>query len=196
MLGRFRRSFLIIACMMSMVSAIVAQTASTTVDDKFSFSTHKRYAGRENRLVTREHPDTNELMDLKIVRAVNQLLAGKDFIEVKDKPDFYLYYEGGGSSQATAGGQDRVNSRPLVSNDSTPTYGLGNGPAMAPSTWLKVSGRIVFHIIDADSRKPLWESIYTKKFHDPDKAMRNMDKEVNELVSKSFKNFPPKSPNP
>ena len=196
MLGLLRPSFLIIACMMSMVSAIVAQTVSTTVEDKFSFSTHKRYAWRENRLVTRQHPDTNELMDLKIVRAVNQLLAGKGFIEVKDKPDFYLYYDGGGSSQTAAGGQDRVNSRPLVSNDPTPTYGLGNGPAMAPSSWLKVSGHIVFHIVGADSRKPVWETNYSKKFHDPDKAMRNMDKEVKELVSKSFKDFPPKSPKP
>jgi hypothetical protein len=66
---------------------------------------------------------------------------------------------------------------------------------MAPSTWLKVSGRIVFHIIDSDTRNPVWQTTYTKTFRDPDKAMRNIDKEVRQLVAKSFKDFPPKSPN-
>jgi hypothetical protein len=64
---------------------------------------------------------------------------------------------------------------------------------MAPSTWLKVNGEIVFHMIDAESQKPVWETIYSKTFRDPDKALRNLDKEVNELVSRSFRDFPPKS---
>jgi hypothetical protein len=37
----------------------------------------------------------------------------------------------------------------------------------------------------------LWETKYNKTFRDPNKAIRNLDKEVSELVSKSFKNFPP-----
>jgi len=51
-----------------------------------------RYAGIESHLTTRQHPDTNELMDLKILKAVNQLLLAKGFVELKDKPDFYLHY--------------------------------------------------------------------------------------------------------
>lgn len=43
------------------------------------------------------------------------------------------------------------------------------------------------------SKKPVWETTYSKTFRDPDKAPRDMDKEVNELVAKSFKDFPPKS---
>lgn len=101
---------------------------------------------------------------------------------------------GGGDLQAGVGGQDRANST-LARNDRTPTYDLGNGPALAPSTWLKVSGQIAFHIIDAESRKTVWETIYKKTFRNPHKAMRNLDKEVNELVSKSFKDFPRKSRN-
>jgi len=67
---------------------------------------------------------------------------------------------------------------------------LGNGPALAPSTWLKVNGQIVFYITD-ESRKIIWETTYNKTFRDPNKAIRNLDKEVTELVSKSFKEFPP-----
>jgi hypothetical protein len=174
-------------------SSACAQKTSTTFDDKFSFAQHTRYAWRGNRLMTQQNPDTNELMDLKIVRAVNRILSERGFVETKDKPDFYIYYNGGGDMQISEGGQNLANSGPRTSGDPAPTYGLGNGPSMAPSTWLKVKGQIVFYIIDGISGKPVWETTYSKTFHDRDKALRNLDKEVNEIVTKSFKNFPPKS---
>src|SRR5258705_11969405 len=65
-----------------------APKTSTTFDEKFVFSQHMRYAWRENHLMTRQHPDTNELMDLKIGNAVNQLLFAKGFLEVKDSRIF------------------------------------------------------------------------------------------------------------
>jgi uncharacterized protein DUF4136 len=167
-----------------------AQKTSTKFDKSFDFSEHKRYAWGQNHLMTRQHPDTNEIMDLKIVKAVNQTLIARGFVEVKDKPDFYIYYDGGGDMQARAGGQERANSTPLTPGDRTPTYGLGNGPTLAPSTWLKVNGQIVFYIAD-ESKKIVWETTYSKTFRDPNKAIRNLDKEVGELVSKSFKEFPP-----
>jgi len=177
----------------SIPSCARAQKTSTAFDNKFSFAQHTRYAWRDNHLMTQQHPDTNELMDLKIVRAVNRILSERGFIETKDKPDFYIYYNGGGNMQLSEGGQNLANSGPRSSNDPTPTYGLGNGPAMAPSTWLKVNGQIVFYIVDGISGKPVWETTYSKTFHDRDKALRNLDKEVNEIVGKSFKSFPPKS---
>jgi len=70
MLRAFTVLFLIIADIAG-VPALLAQKISTTFDNKFSFSEHKRYAWRENRLVTRQHPDTNEVMDLKIIKTVN-----------------------------------------------------------------------------------------------------------------------------
>jgi hypothetical protein len=168
-----------------------SQSITPAVHVSLTFAQHTRYAWRGNRLMTQQNPDTNELMDLKIVRAVNQTLSARGFVEVNDKPDFYIYYNGGGDIQVSEGGQNLANSGPRTSSDVTPTYGLGNGPAMVPSTWLKVNGQIVFHILDAASGKPVWETTYSKTFHDRDKALRKLDKEVNELVSKSFKNFPP-----
>jgi hypothetical protein len=170
-----------------------AQKTSTSFDHQFSFSRHRCYAWRENRLVTQQHPDTNEMVNLKIVKEVNRILNARGFVEVKDKPDSYLYYDGGGDALAVIGGDARVNSTSISPNDRTLTYGLGNGPAMAPASWLKVNGQIVFHMMDATSRKTIWETVYSKTFRDPDKALRNFAKEVNELVSKSFKDFPPKS---
>lgn len=191
---RFSRwSFLALACAVLVALSASAQKTNTKFDEKYDFSQHKKYKWRENRLVTRQNPDTNEVMDLKIVKAVNQLLSSKGFVEVQDKPDFYIYYDGGGDTQFGAGGSTQAGSGPATSADISPNYGLGNGPALAPTAWLKVNGQIEFHLVDADSRKPVWETTYSKTFRDPDKALRDMDKEVNELVSKSFKDFPPKS---
>jgi hypothetical protein len=173
-------------------SSVFAQKVSSTSDPNFDFSKHKRYAWLENRLLTRQHPDTNEVMNLKIVKAVDRILTSRGFEKDNGKPDFYVNYDGGGESDLAAAPAARVNSGPVLSNDRTPTYGLGNGPTMAPSTWLKVNGQISFRITDAMSKKQVWSTTYAKTFRDPDKALRNMDKEVNELVTKSFKQFPPK----
>ena len=189
----FIQFLLFCTCTLPFVQFAAAQKVSTSFDDKYSFSDHKRYAWRENRLMTRQHPDTNEVMDLKIVKAVNQLLASKGFVEVKEKPDFYIFYDGGGNVQLGAGGVNQAGAGPTTSADVAPTYGLGNGPTLSPSTWMKVNGQIEFHLVDAGTKKPVWETTYSKNFRDPDKALKNMDKELNELVTKSFKNFPPKA---
>jgi Domain of unknown function (DUF4136) len=191
----FSLFFLFFTCVLFLGQSASAQKISTKLDDKYGFSEHKRYAWRENRLVTRQNPDTNEVMDLKIVRAVNRLLSAKGFVEVKDKPDFYIFYDGGGNVQLGGGGASQAGSGPTTSADIAPSYGLGNGPALSPTTWLKVNGQIEFHIVDAAAQKPVWETIYSKNFRDPDKALRDMDKEVNDMVTKSFKDFPPKAKN-
>jgi hypothetical protein len=184
----FQFSLLFLAMLTAPIA--LAQKTSTTFDKHFDVSGHKRYAWRQNRLMTRQHPDTNEIMDLNIVKGVNQTLVARGFVEVRDKPDFYISYDGGGDMHLSAGVQERAGSTPLSLSDRTPTYGLGNGPTLAPSTWLKVNGQIVFHIVD-ESGRVLWETTYNKTFRDPDKALRNLDKEVSELVSKAFKGFPP-----
>ena len=183
------------ACAVPVVPPASAQKTDTKFDHAYDFSQRKRYQWRENRLMTRQNPDTNELMDLKIVKAVNQFLASKGFVEVKEKPDFFLSYDGGGNSQVAAGGSTQTGSGPTTTADLSPNYGLGNGPTLAPTTWLKVNGQIVFHMVAADSLKTVWETTYSKTFRDPDKALKDLDKEVNELVSKSFKDFPPQARN-
>jgi len=177
---------------LSMVAVSRAQKISTNTDDTFNFAEHKKYMWRGNRLMTRQNPDTNQVLDLKIVKAVNRELAAKGFVEVKENPDFYIFYDGGGSSQLGAGGASQADEGPTTSADLSPGFGMGMGPAIAPTTWMKVDGQIVFHIVPPGTSKPVWLTTYRKNFRDPDKALKEMDKEVNELVKKSFQNFPPK----
>jgi len=189
-----RRGVLLVGmvCLLLMAAATRAQKISTKADDTFNFSEHKKYMWRGNRLMTRQNPDTNQVLDLKIVKAVNRELAAKGFVEVKENPDFYISYDGGGSSQLGAGGVSQADPGPSTTADQAPGFGLGNGPVIAPTTWMKVDGQIVFHIVPPGASKPVWETSYRKNFRDPDKALKEMDKEVNELVKKSFQDFPPK----
>jgi len=188
-----RQALVWLAFTVLMVVAVRAQKVSVNSDANYNFSEHKRYAWRDNRLQTRQNPDTNKVMDLKIVNSVNRLLASKGFTEVKENPDFYVHYDAGGNSNIGVGGADAINMSSGAPNDPTPTYGMGQGPMLTPSTWLITKGQIEFHMVDAKSKKAVWESTYQKTFRDPDKAMRNMDKEIDELVAKSFKEFPPKN---
>jgi Domain of unknown function (DUF4136) len=194
MKNRWARAFAALACtVLVAVATSVGQKIATKVDDSFNFVGHKKYMWRGNHLVTRQNPDTNEVLDLKIVKTVNRELAAKGFVEVKEKPDWYIYYDGGGNSQLAAGGASAADPGPSTTADLSPGFGLGNGPAIAPTTWMKVNGQIVFHIVAPGASKSVWETTYSKNFRDPDKALKDMDKEVNELVSKSFKDFPPKT---
>ena len=186
------RLFLILISVSTLLFSAAAQKVDTKSDNTYNFSEHKRYQWRQNKLFTRQNPDTNAVMDIKIVKAVNQDLAAKGFVEVKEKPDFYLYYNGGGNTQMGAGGATQAGSGPVTTAEIGPDYGIGDGPTLAPTTWMKVSGQIAFHLVDAASNKPIWVTTYSKTFRDPDKALRNMDKEVNELVTKTFRDFPPK----
>jgi hypothetical protein len=182
---------LVISLGMCLTPGARAQKATAEFDKNHDFSAYKKYKWRENRLVTRQNPDTNEVLDIKIVKAVNKNLAAKGFVEVADKPDFYIYYDGGGNSDFAAGGASKAGDGPTTSADVAPGYGLGNGPTLAPRQWLTVDGQIEFYIVSATTQKPVWESTYKKTFRDPNKALKNMDKEVDTLVDKVFKDFPP-----
>jgi Domain of unknown function (DUF4136) len=180
------------SCVMFLPPGARAQKATTEFDKNYDFSAHKKYKWRENRLMTRQNPDTNQVLDIKIVKAVNKNLAAKGYEEVADKPDFYIYYDGGGNSDFAAGGATRAGDGPTTSADVAPGYGLGNGPTLSPRQWLTVDGQIEFYIVSAATQKPVWESTYKKTFRDPNKALKNMDKEVDTLVEKVFNDFPPK----
>jgi hypothetical protein len=138
-------------CAVFVAQSASAQKVSTKLDDKYNFSEHKRYEWRENRLSTRQHPDTNQVMDLKI----NRLLAAKGFVEAKDKPDFCIFYDGGGNVQVGAGGASQAGSGPITAATIAPDYGLGNGPTLSRSPWMKVNRQIEFHVVDAAAHKPV-----------------------------------------
>ena len=188
-----RNWLVLVASLVFVAAAAYGQKVATKTSGGYDFAAHKKYMWKKNYLMTRQNPDTNEVLNLKIVKAVNQQLAAKGFVEVKENPDFYVYYDGGGNANIRSGGASDADPGPTTTADTNPGFGLTDGPPVSPNTWMKVNGQIEFYAVPAGSSKSAWEATCTKTFRDPDKALKDMDKEVNEWVSKSFKDFPPKA---
>jgi hypothetical protein len=164
-----------------------AQKVTTTVGDNFDFKTAKRYAWGQNHIITRQGKKNDALIDQKIVQDVNQALAAKGFIEDPANPDFYISYDAG-SSDLSVDVEGAQTGHPVVSTATIgPVYGIPQ------NVWYSVDGQVTFHMVDAKSKKPIWTAQATKKIRDPHKGMKDMPKQVEQIVSKAFKKFPPKA---
>jgi hypothetical protein len=183
------------------VRTSTAQKVKTDYVKDFNFTSLKRFAWRKNHLFTMRHPEDNELLDRKIMRAVSSELAAKGIVEDAANPDFYLFYHGGPGVEGI-----RTGASPPATWDSiqqpalTPGTGSGMWSAhgnlnagIAPSVWYSMQAQVVFYVEDAESKIVVWEGAVTKTWYDPQKARRKEDKEIKQIVGKSFKNFPPKS---
>jgi hypothetical protein len=69
----------------------------------------------------------------------------------------------------------------------------GPNVGFAPNVWYSVQGKFVFYALDSKSSTVIWQGTATKRWHDPQKARKNEDKEIKTIVSKSLKDFPPKN---
>jgi hypothetical protein len=178
-----------------------AQNIKTDYAKDYNFAALKRFTWRKNHLFTMRHPEDNEVLDRKIMRAVSSDLAAKGIVEDVTHPDFYLFYHGGPGDEGI-----RTGASPPATWDSiqapalTSTTGSGIWNAhgelnagLAPSVWYSMQGQIVFYAEDAKSKFVVWQGAATKTWHDPQKARKNEDKEIKQIVAKSFKNFPPKN---
>jgi Domain of unknown function (DUF4136) len=169
------------------VDASNAQKITTTADNSFDFAAAKHYAWKENHIITRQGKANDALIDKKIVEEVNRNLQAKGYSEDAAKPDFYISYDAG-SSDTTVAVEGGITQHPPV-NTATPlpVYGIPQ------NVWYSVDGILAFHMVDAKTGKPIWTAVAKKKIHDPHKGMKDMPKQIEQIVSKSFKKFPPKS---
>lgn len=166
----------------------------------YNFAALKRFAWRRNNLVTIRRPEDNKLLDLKIMRVVTEELAAKGIVEDSSNPDFYLFYHAGPGDEglqvaaAPPEGLDRLQPPDLSPTGSnTWNVGAGSTAGFAPNVWYSVQGKFIFYAMDCKSKVVIWEGTATKKWHDPQKARKNEDKEIKQVVSKSFRDFPPKN---
>jgi hypothetical protein len=172
-----------------------AQKITTDWLKGYTFAKLKRFAWKQNHLVTMRHPEDNKILDRKIMRVVTEELAAKGIVEDSANPDFCLFYHAGPGDEGLLAGATAP-----VGLEGVQPPGLGApdmvaGPnvGFAPNVWYSVQGKFSFYALDCKSNTVIWESTATKRWHDPQKARKNEDKEIKTIVSKSLKDFPPKS---
>ena len=180
-------------------SHAAAQTIKIDYAKGYEFGALKRFSWQENQLVTARHPEDNKVLDRKIMRAVNQQLAAKGIVEDTSHPDFYLFYHAGIGDEASQIGSSpsagETMQRPGANTAVPTTWGAGatSTAGFAPSDWYSLEGNVVFYAVDCKSKSVVWQGSATKKWNDVPKARKNEDREIKQIVEKSFKNFPPKS---
>ena len=163
-----------------------AQKVKTTSSGPFDFQNSKSYAWGKNHIITRQGKKNDQLIDQKIVEDVNRTLAAKGFKEDATQPDFLISYDAGSSDLAV----QVEGAYSPAQNASTATPDL-NYP-VTQNIWYSVNGQITFHVVDAKSQKEVWVAAVTKKIRDPNKGLKEMPKQVEQMVAKALERFPPK----
>lgn len=172
-----------------------AQKITTDSAKGYNFAGLKRFAWKKNHLLTMRNPEDNKLLDQKIMRAVTQELASKNIIEDSANPDFYLFYHAGPGDEGLLAGAAAPAGLESIQAPSPNGPDLVAGPnvGFAPNVWYSVQGQFVFYALDSKSNVVIWQGTATKRWHDPQKARKNEDKEIKNIVSKTLKEFPPKT---
>jgi hypothetical protein len=176
-----------------------AQSVKTDYAKGYDFTLLKRFAWKKNHLRTMRHPEDNQDLDRKIMRAVTEELAAKGIVEDPSNSEFYLFYHAGPGDQglqtgsSAPAGLDSIQPPDMSPPGSNMwNVGAGTNAGFTPSVWYSVHGKFVFYALDSKSKMVIWEGTATKKWNDPQKARTNEDKEIKQIVTKSFKDFPPK----
>ena len=167
--------------------SLAAQKVTTDFGNNFDFSTHKRYAWGKNHIVTRQGQKNDALIDQTIVRDVDSYLAQKGFIKDPANPDFIISYDAGAADTVADVEGFHAAPAPRLNEPQGPVVGIRQ------NVWYSVDGVVVFHLVDAKSNQTIWTSTAKKKIRDPHKGMKDMEKQVHQIVSKIFKSFPPQS---
>jgi Domain of unknown function (DUF4136) len=162
-----------------------AQKVTITDSKDFDFKNHRRYAWRPNHILTRQGHQNDQIIEQKIVRDVNQLLTAKGFIEDPSNPDFFVSCDAGAVQANTD-----VEAPPPEMSALAP---LNMYPGVRQNIWYSVDGEITFSLVDSKSNQAVWTAVATKKIRDPKKAMKDLDQQVQQFVSKAFNSFPPRA---
>jgi len=176
--------FMILAIIL-VAAGVAGQTVKTDVDPSRDFSKFARYAWQENHIVARQTPEVIARIEGSLKNAIDRELAKKGYELDPQKPDFFIHVEAGsGYETSVSGNKDfRLPTGTTVYTSQNP-----NGPGV--DVWLTVVSQ--FHVITTDpsSGATIWNSVTTKKYKDPDKAVRNLDNEIGQIVGKALKSFP------
>jgi hypothetical protein len=175
--------FRVVLALLSVGLGAAAQKVTTSFQPDFDFGKHLRYAWRPNHILTRQGHENDVIIEQTIVQSVDRVLAAKGFSENTANPDFFVSCDAG----APASNAD-VEAPPSPPSATAPPNPF---PGVRQNIWYSVDGVIALRLTDARSSRVVWTAVATKKIRDPKKAMKELDQQVEQFVSKAFKSFPP-----
>ena len=163
---------------------VLAQKTTYDFDKTANFAGFKTYAHKEGTRVGQE------LIDARIVAAIDVQMAAKGFTMSESAPDVVVVYHVAFDkekdistySSGYGGGYGRYG------------YGYGGGWAGGTSTTQVrdiLIGTLVIDVADAKAGKMVWRGMGVKEVDTTAKPEKR-DKSISKAVEKIFKNYPPK----
>jgi hypothetical protein len=188
--------FGLVFALLSMGLGAAAQKVKASFQHDFDFGNHRRYAWHPNHILTRQGHQNDAIIEQSIVQSVNRMLAAKGFTEDSTNPDFFVSCDAG--APVSNAEVETPTPPPGVDTRTEPYPGVRQNswhspyPGVRQNVWYSVDGEITFRLTDAKSNRVVWTAVATKKIRDPKKAMKDLDQQVEQFVSKAFKSFPPR----
>jgi hypothetical protein len=159
-------------------------------DKSNDFTRYKRYVLGRNYLLTHQTPEVQAHIDQVLVESLNRHLQAKGFTLDENHPDFMITYEAGSLPKAdTSPPPDMYYGVPSDS----PAFGQEGIEGIPAAVWVYALARLKLTVTDVGSGKPVWTARASEKIQDPQKALTNLKKKVDDLMAKTLKSFPPAS---
>jgi hypothetical protein len=184
-----RDSKRILKCIVSVLLLIAVnvagQTVTTTVDPARNISGFSKYAWKENFLNARQSPEVNARMEKYLKTGVDSELAGKGYTLDSQAPEFFIHIEALALDDVRVSGNTDYR-YPVGTTVYTSQMPDGLGVDILPT----VIPHIKIIATEPSSDNPVWQVLAIKKYKNPDKAVRNMESEIGQIVRKAMKSFP------
>ena len=163
----------------------VAQKVSYDFDKTANFASFKTYAHKEGTKVGQQ------LIDDRIVAAIETQLAAKGLTKADSNPDLFVVYH------VAFDKQKDISSFSSGYGGGYGPYGWGWGGGWAGGTTTTqvrdiLIGTLVIDMADAKKGQVAWRGMATKEVNTQAKPEKR-DKSINNAVKKIFKNYPPKT---
>jgi hypothetical protein len=170
------------------------QKVKFSADSSADFAHYRRYGWSQNYLVTRQRPDDQRLIGATLTNSINHQLQAKAFILDEKNPDFRISYEAGALTKADVSVSPDLSrgatTNPNALDQVVPSIGPG---VSSLDAWISVFAGIRITVTDCASQKNVWIGQMSKKIKNPQRAMLNMEAEVDAAVAKIMQSFPPRS---
>ena len=176
------RTFAIAIVAAALPAIASAQKTTYDFDKSAPFAQFKTYSMQEGT------PTKNELIDKRIVAAIEAQLAAKGFVRNDSAPDVRVLFHVAFDEQKDI---SSFSSGPMYGG-----YGYGWGGGWGTTTTdVRVReilvGTIAIDMVDAKTKQVAWRGLGTKEINTTAKPEKR-DENINKAVAKIFKNYPPK----
>jgi hypothetical protein len=170
-----------LAALLLVPALAFAQKTSYDFSKTANFASFKTYAMKQGT------PVGQQLIDDRIVAAIEAALAAKGFTKATGTPDVFVVYH-------MAFDKEKDISTFSSGYGGYGTYGWGWGGGMGTTTTQVrdiLIGTLVIDLADAKENKVVWRGMGVKEVDTQAKPDKR-DKSITNAVNKIFKNYPPK----